>query len=228
MSSSQKGFTLAEVLIALALLGVVAAFTIPKVLQASNGADNIAKVKEVAGTLESSWYNKKLQGTLTTGANIKLWDNLTDLNTIASARTTADALLGGAAHLCGSTGTYKLANLGYVQFANGVVVTGLVDNAATTAGDIKTPLSGQKFNYLVCVDTNGASAPNTLGSDVYLLNFNPSGQFDTTNYVASDTGKNFSYAVSTTNLYTAGAPAAAATNILAAGAAGTAGLPLQQ
>jgi prepilin-type N-terminal cleavage/methylation domain-containing protein len=41
-----KGFTLAELLIALALLGIIASFTIPKVLESSTNAKYKAMAKE--------------------------------------------------------------------------------------------------------------------------------------------------------------------------------------
>ena len=41
----KKGFTLTELLIAVALIGVIAVFTVPKVLNAQGNKENIAKTK---------------------------------------------------------------------------------------------------------------------------------------------------------------------------------------
>src|SRR5688572_24614196 len=46
-----KAFTLAELLIALAILGVIATFTIPKVLQAQGKEDRYSRAREVSSTL---------------------------------------------------------------------------------------------------------------------------------------------------------------------------------
>jgi prepilin-type N-terminal cleavage/methylation domain-containing protein len=55
------GFTLAEVLIALAILGVIATFTIPKVLQAQQDASYNAKAKEAMAALSNAYWSLRLQ-----------------------------------------------------------------------------------------------------------------------------------------------------------------------
>jgi prepilin-type N-terminal cleavage/methylation domain-containing protein len=50
-----SGFTLAELLISLAVLGVIATFTIPKVLQAQKDERYNAIAKEVVGAIEASY-----------------------------------------------------------------------------------------------------------------------------------------------------------------------------
>ena len=59
----KKGFTLAELLIALLILGVIATFTIPKVLQSQQNNRNIATAKEVVSMLSGSYEVYKLNGT---------------------------------------------------------------------------------------------------------------------------------------------------------------------
>lgn len=66
------GFTLAELLIALAILGVIATFTIPKIISAQqNGASN-AKAKEttamVSGAFQQYLMNNTLSASTTSGA----------------------------------------------------------------------------------------------------------------------------------------------------------------
>jgi prepilin-type N-terminal cleavage/methylation domain-containing protein len=56
----RKGFTLAELLIALALLGIIASFTIPKVLESSTNAKYKAMAKEAAGMISGAYQNLKL------------------------------------------------------------------------------------------------------------------------------------------------------------------------
>ena len=61
-------FTLAELLIALTLLGIIATFTIPKILESQEGAKSRAIVKEVAGTIAQAYQQYRLtnQPTATT------------------------------------------------------------------------------------------------------------------------------------------------------------------
>lgn len=59
----KRGFTLAELLIALVILGVVATFTIPKVLNSQAGSERNSKAKEVAGMLSEAYTVYKGENT---------------------------------------------------------------------------------------------------------------------------------------------------------------------
>jgi prepilin-type N-terminal cleavage/methylation domain-containing protein len=58
------GFTLAELLIALLIIGEIAAFTIPKILSAQQKNSYNASAKEVAGILGSAWANYSMSNTI--------------------------------------------------------------------------------------------------------------------------------------------------------------------
>ena len=68
-SLQPNGFTLAELLIALAILGVIATFTIPKSLDSGNEGKKNAIVKEMISTIAQAHSNAKLAGALTTATN---------------------------------------------------------------------------------------------------------------------------------------------------------------
>lgn len=55
------GFTLAELLIALAILGIIAAFTIPKILSAQQDQRNIAITKEAVAMVTAAYQKYKLE-----------------------------------------------------------------------------------------------------------------------------------------------------------------------
>jgi prepilin-type N-terminal cleavage/methylation domain-containing protein len=57
----RQGFTLAELLIALAILGVIATFTIPKVLFAASSGQNTAIAKETAAMIAGAYASYKLE-----------------------------------------------------------------------------------------------------------------------------------------------------------------------
>lgn len=219
MSNKQSGFTLAELLIALALLGVIAAFTLPKIIQTSGNAENRAKVKEATATLEQAWYNLKSQNFITSGTT--LYSNLTSpnaaaglaLNLSASGPQAANGAavaatpgsagppvvpptpaagagpLNGITHPCGGF-------TGWVLFPNGVVVAGLA-----SGGNLQTPTATNAFTTtlpgisLICIDTNGATAPNTVGTDIFVGNFSQGG-FNGDQFAGnSNTLKNFNWGV---------------------------------
>ena len=54
------GFTLAELLIALAILGVIATFTIPKIMAGTQSSSNVAKGKEAAATISAAYQSAQL------------------------------------------------------------------------------------------------------------------------------------------------------------------------
>jgi prepilin-type N-terminal cleavage/methylation domain-containing protein len=56
-----SGFTLSELLIALAILGVIATFTIPKVLQSQQDGKYKATVKEALATMAEAYQSYKLK-----------------------------------------------------------------------------------------------------------------------------------------------------------------------
>ena len=55
-----RGFTLAELLIALAILGVIATFTIPKILDSGTDSKRNAIAKEIAATVSGAYQNYKI------------------------------------------------------------------------------------------------------------------------------------------------------------------------
>lgn len=65
-----KGFTLAELLIALSILGVIATFTIPKVLVAQRDFTYKANAKDVAAMLAGAYTQLKLNGDLSSSTTI--------------------------------------------------------------------------------------------------------------------------------------------------------------
>lgn len=62
----KSGFTLSELLISLAILGVIATFTIPKVLQSQQSAEWKSGAKEAIGSISGVFQNLKLNGELDT------------------------------------------------------------------------------------------------------------------------------------------------------------------
>lgn len=61
------GFTLAELLICLAILGTIATFTIPKVIASQQSGKNNAIIHETAAMLSEAYQLYKYKNTLTTG-----------------------------------------------------------------------------------------------------------------------------------------------------------------
>jgi prepilin-type N-terminal cleavage/methylation domain-containing protein len=61
LCKKSQGFTLAELLIALGILGVIATFTIPKVLYSAQSGQNTAVAKEAASMVSGAYSSYSLQ-----------------------------------------------------------------------------------------------------------------------------------------------------------------------
>jgi prepilin-type N-terminal cleavage/methylation domain-containing protein len=67
---SAQGFTLAELLIALAILGVIATFTIPKILTTQQNSKYNAMAKEVASSFAEAYRLYSKSNTVTTATKV--------------------------------------------------------------------------------------------------------------------------------------------------------------
>ncbi|MEM0950654.1 MAG: type II secretion system protein [Cyanobacteria bacterium P01_H01_bin.74] len=87
---SSKGFTLAELLIALAILGVIATFTIPKVLNSSQSGQNTAIAKEAAAMISGAYSAFSLENGVASGTTpgvLTAYMNYVGLDTAGSYST---------------------------------------------------------------------------------------------------------------------------------------------
>jgi prepilin-type N-terminal cleavage/methylation domain-containing protein len=114
---ASKGFTLAELLIALAILGVIATFTIPKILSSSQNGQNTSIAKEVGAMVNAAYQNYTLDNGIAsgvTGGAITTYMNYVAVDT-ATALSTATS--GTALQTCASTlPCLKLHNGAVLQY----------------------------------------------------------------------------------------------------------------
>lgn len=144
LHSQRKGFTLAELLIALAILGEIASFTIPKILSAQQNGQRIATFKETIGSLSAITYMGYLQGDLTTS-------NVTSYYT---SKLNAIKICPNNAYTEGC----------WTQPGGDMEPGFVLHNGATLSGFNNTgPGNG------ILLDWNGAAGPNVEGDDIIQL-----------------------------------------------------------
>lgn len=144
----KHGFTLAEVLISIAIVGVVAAMTIPTLTENTQKQSNEAKEKVCVSDLENAFTMMMVQENATELAETKLW---TDAN------STVDDQLGKY---------IKISSLGSV-FSSG----NCTENANTTCFKTKkeahVEFTKNSTGASIIIDVNGASKPNKDNVDKF-------------------------------------------------------------
>ncbi|WP_373532410.1 type II secretion system protein [Vampirovibrio sp.] len=175
-----KGFTLAELLISLLILGEIATFTIPKVLSAQQDGRNNAIVKEAVGTVSAAFQQHQLSGQVSSSTVMTdLWQYLNYVSTDTS--TTVDSFQTGGAGPCDNLGhtCLKLHNGAIIQpsvfpFAgtnttNAIMF--LVDPDGVYSGTTNGPGKSVQFHlyYNGRITTVGTIAPGTTYANTTIV-----------------------------------------------------------
>lgn len=208
MMKKQAGFTLAELLIAMVILGIIASFFIPQVLNAVGQQGNISKIKDTVALMEQSLYNCTLDsscGTIATADNFyKLFVDPTVSTSVPKWKNIGGAAIAFEAtniglvdnqHPCdtGTTGspTTAATSTGWVLLTSGQLITGLASAPMRAA-----TLNARTFAF--CLDANGAGGPNVPGQDIRYGNFALQRTFgaDNTGSTGSPTATDFNWGVS--------------------------------
>lgn len=174
-------FTLAEVLITLTIIGVVATITIPALMNNINDMQYKVSLKKVFSILSQAQLSiannngGNFQLALTSCANATCFKNI--FKTVLNS--TSDCPVGANLGVCFPA----LANLTYL---NGTNTGGYLPFAASTSGLVLNDgmmvsfyLDSNSCNFArtafadecgwVLVDVNGFKNPNKLGKDIYIL-----------------------------------------------------------
>lgn len=184
MKRTLKGFTLSEVMLVLSVIGVIAALTIPGIMQNTQNKQTVARVKKEYSTLSQAFTsivadNDAIQSAdwSTDATALKLFtDKLNVLKTCAKGAAT------GAANCLATPATkgsfaeavaLKDADYGGAVLADGTQMllrpygtgcagtyTDPTASAVTTGGNVCAD---------IIVDINGAGTPNVLGRDQFVF-----------------------------------------------------------
>jgi prepilin-type N-terminal cleavage/methylation domain-containing protein len=179
------GFTLAEVLITIGIVGVVASVTIPTVIKNTEKKDTVAKVKEIYSILAqaTTQINNDCGGSINnclTNPNASGYD----IPTTRQVANLYKAKLSIAKDCTNGTTVGCMANLVYKLF-DGTDYWNLSDPSYFLgftlldgiAMDVKWSGPGgsvPKYIFGFLVDINGTKAPNILGKDVFVFTYDTS------------------------------------------------------
>lgn len=111
-----QGFTLAEVLIALAILGEIATFTIPKIIAAQQNGQNNAKAKEAFATVSAAYQQYKLENTVASNTPISSLTSYMNYARVDTTSTIDGSRNDSATYSCATRICLKLHNGGMLAF----------------------------------------------------------------------------------------------------------------
>lgn len=191
ISKFKKGFTLAEVLITLVIVGVIAALTIPTVINNTQKQECVAGLKK-AYSLLSTATNAIIAEEGKPNCNYGGWNcSMTKVANLYKKHLSVAKDCGiGRNYDCFEQGRPKTYSGGYsndnwsywatepykIILNNGMqVVFGDADHDCVYGDWNNTGIIN--LCRLVIVDVNGAKAPNTFGKDVYLFAIKEDGFF---------------------------------------------------
>jgi len=166
----KRGFTLAELLIALVILGVIATFTIPKVLTSQQNGQYSSIAKEAAGAVSQAYTLYKSQNTV--GVGNGMMDLTPYLNYVAVVTTgLTDNTQGNTNYDCSLKGCLLLHNGAMFIYAKGEYFGGTattsavwfdIDPVAGYSGTTNTGKAVEMFIYYNGKITDrGNILPNT-------------------------------------------------------------------
>lgn len=201
----KKGFTLAEVLLTLSIIGVIAAMTIPAMIHQTNKTATIEQLKKSIATLNLAVYNATMmEGTVSTWN----WANkdgvLYIMQSIITPRLNVGYMCSGDVTGLKNVCTYKIRGIGgqeiadelfdtktrvllndgsMVAFSQGFVTQEEVDEAKEdssgeankTGSDCIWKGDPKALCGVFMVDVNGNKIPNMVGKDVFFLGLYGSG-----------------------------------------------------
>ena len=179
------GFTLAEVLITLGIVGVIAALTMPLLASSSRNQANAAKLSSTVSALENAFTTAIASDAVTDIFDTDLWASASDAADFADKFTNylQSSLYEGEDFYSGKTikkldrsaadtpsGTIFITKSGAVVFISDIS-TEINDSSEEdeALGALQSPAA------TVTIDVNGAEMPNTYGRDIFFYKLGENG-----------------------------------------------------
>lgn len=183
MKKEKLGFSLAEVLITLGIIGIVSALTMPALMTKIRNIQTEAILKENFAILTQMMLSANDNGGLSapdTSNNIDIFKDWFDTSILPYIKTTricydeSGCWSNSVKKLNGQKANSYTTGCGLLTISfilpNGsfVCMDDFSDTRLITLFGVNTT---SKYSYVFYIDTNGALPPNTIGKDIYLAVF---------------------------------------------------------
>jgi len=186
--SKQSGVTISDLLISLAILGLIAANCIPKIIFSGQRSEAKAKVLEAVSILEQAWYALRNTDVVSNGIPINV--NLVGDPVNAIAPMISTAQINFLKQITQSNGALdpqmQSSGCNFIGNSSSIVLPYVSQASAIQLPDgiimtLPVTVSGTDQNEILCIDYNGTLGPNQDGVDTFYFNFNSTGDFLYTN-----------------------------------------------
>lgn len=164
----KKGFTLAEVLITLVIIGVIAAMTIPTVINNYRKQEYVSKLKKVYSTLAQATHTIIAEEG-SPKADVGGWGTWSNIPYLYKKHMSAkDCPRSNCVTQYSSTGPKTLSGQPTSAWhADGIV---LADGTQFVYGNVSSTCTYQGSKcFEIFVDINGGKKPNQYGRDVFVF-----------------------------------------------------------
>ena len=188
----RKAFTLAEVLITLVVIGIVAAITIPIVITNQQEVEKEARVKKTFGTMANAMTMVKAQGgdfifDVTGDEDLNLMKNWFNtyfkpyVNVMKTCYNTSGCWTeGDTLSMNGSVARWNQKGKG---LGTNIITAVLTDGTficidghrGYNLRDYFGVNTTAEYGIAITFDVNGAKKPNTIGKDIFVSVFTPNG-----------------------------------------------------
>lgn len=193
INKAKSAFTLAETLLTLGIIGVIAAMTMPGLQQHSQMQANVALVKKAYSTLSNATKLLKLEN-----GPVRMWDLSSEKEIIKLYREKMSFMVEPSETypVKNLNGSDKTADKMFTE-GNGFVTTdGMLWYIESTSATCSTTSDDMKNACIdIGVDVNGQKGPNVVGKDIfafYVTNdgsvYPDGGGFDLTSSSCSKSG----------------------------------------
>lgn len=159
-----KGFTLAELLIALAIIGAIATFTIPKILQANKYNQKKLVLRETIATIDHIFYEIGQATRVDASTNLNVYLQ-TRLNAVRYCPNNSIGEGCWTAAMADPGGLNSDDAIGAILH-NGAYIAGLGSNT-----NDPTPLDNTRPYVSFLIDYNGPAGPNVEGEDTLFVEY---------------------------------------------------------
>jgi prepilin-type N-terminal cleavage/methylation domain-containing protein len=158
--TSRRGFTLSELLIALAVLSLLVLFTIPKVLEVLEQQTNEAVLKETVAALHQAFERVRLAGGITGDTDLgAALSPIIQAQRYCPTHSEDDGCWDSATQ--GTLSNQYVQPVGFVLH-NGATIAGIGSGAGDATIDEANPTA---LDSAFVVDANGVAGPNQEGVD---------------------------------------------------------------